>query len=148
VGVVMTDLKTYRESILANFVEVRLFSPDDFLKVKETLTRIGIPVERPGEPKTLYQTCHIFHKQGKYYVVAFKEMFILDGKASPEDFSENDRARRNRIVALLVSWKLVELVSPIEKIQPQCAVRSIKIIPFKEKSEWELIPKYTIGHIQ
>ena len=120
-------------------VEVTLKAPDDFLKVRETLTRIGVASR--GENK-LYQSCHILHKQGRYFIVHFKELFLLDGKTS--DFSENDVQRRNRITKLLADWGLVTVVSEslIEDLAP---INQIKILPYREKSEWELIPKYSIG---
>jgi len=122
-----------------NLVEVKLKAPDDFLKCKETLTRIGVASR---SEKKLYQSCHILHKQGKYYIVSFKELFMLDGKNS--DFSENDQQRRNRITKLLSDWGLVEVVDAL-RIENVCSMSQIKIIPHKEKSEWELIPKYQIG---
>ena len=120
-------------------VEIRLKAPDDFLKVRETLTRIGVASRNE---KKLYQSCHILHKQGRYFIVHFKELFLLDGKHS--DFSENDMQRRNRITKLLSDWGLVEVITP-EMIENLCSMSQIKIIPHKEKSEWELIPKYQIG---
>ncbi len=122
-----------------NLVEVTLKAPDDFLKCKETLTRIGVASR---SEKKLYQSCHILHKQGKYYIVSFKELFLLDGKRS--DFSENDMQRRNRITKLLSDWSLVDVVSE-ERIEDMCSMSQIKIIPYKEKTEWQLIPKYQIG---
>lgn len=123
----------------SDMVEVMLKSPDDFLKVRETLTRIGVASR---SEKKLFQSCHILHKQGRYYIVSFKELFLLDGKTS--DFSENDMQRRNRITKLLSDWGLVDLVNE-ERIENTCSMSQIKIIPHKEKSEWELIPKYQIG---
>ena len=120
-------------------VEVLLKSPDDFLKCRETLTRIGVASR--SEQK-LYQSCHILHKQGKYYIVHFKELFLLDGKHS--DFSENDAQRRNRITKLLSDWGLVDIVNE-EQINDLCSMSQIKILPHKEKADWELIPKYSIG---
>ena len=122
-----------------NLIEVTLKSPDDFLKCKETLTRIGVASRNE---KKLYQSCHILHKQGRYYIVSFKELFMLDGKNS--DFSDNDQQRRNRITKLLSDWGLVEVVNPT-LIESVCSLSQIKIIPHREKSEWELIPKYQIG---
>ena len=120
-------------------VEVTLKAPDDFLKVRETLTRIGVASR--GENK-LYQSCHILHKQGRYFIVHFKELFLLDGKTS--DFSENDVQRRNRITKLLADWGLVTVVTEtlIEDLAP---INQIKILPYREKADWELIPKYSIG---
>jgi hypothetical protein len=114
---------------------------DDFLKVKETLTRIGIASRRE---KKLFQSCHILHKQGKYYIVHFKELFALDGK--PTNISENDIERRNTVVNLLNEWDLVEIVVP-EKAQPTTSIRQMKILPFSEKAEWDLQAKYTIGNV-
>ena len=126
---------------LNQLVEVRLHNPEDFLKVKETLSRIGLASKKEN---TLYQSCHILHKQGKYYIVHFKELFLLDGKQA--DFSEGDIARRNRIVALLDEWELVELVNPSMIDNPIAPLNQIKIIPYKEKSQWNLVTKYTIGN--
>ena len=122
-----------------DMVEVRLNHPDDFLKVRETLTRIGVASR--GEKK-LYQSCHILHKQGKYFIVHFKELFLLDGKTS--DFSENDIQRRNRITKLLSEWGLVGVLNE-EAIEDLAPINQIKILPHREKTEWELIPKYSIG---
>ena len=123
----------------SSMVEVILKEPDDFLKCRETLTRIGVASRTE---RKLYQSCHILHKQGRYYIVSFKELFLLDGKNS--DFSDNDMKRRNRITKLLADWNLVEVVDP-SKIEDLCSMSQIKIIPHKEKSDWELIPKYQIG---
>ena len=120
-------------------VEVRLKQPDDFLKVRETLTRIGVASRNE---KKLYQSCHILHKQGRYYIVHFKELFLLDGKNS--DFSDNDYQRRNRITKLLSDWGLVDVVNET-LIEDASSISQIKILPHKEKAEWELIPKYSIG---
>jgi len=120
-------------------VEVRLKQPDDFLKVRETLTRIGVASRNE---KKLYQSCHILHKQGRYYIVHFKELFLLDGKNS--DFSDNDYQRRNRITKLLSDWGLVDVVNET-MIEDASSISQIKILPHKEKAEWELIPKYSIG---
>jgi hypothetical protein len=125
---------------LDTFIEVTLRSEDDFLKVKETLTRIGVASEKN---KTLYQSCHILHKRGKYYIVHFKELFALDGK--PSSFDEEDRSRRNTIANLLSDWELVDLVDESKSSEPTLSMKFIKIIPFKEKQEWELISKYKIG---
>ena len=123
----------------SKMVEVRLKQPDDFLKVRETLTRIGVASR---SEKKLYQSCHILHKQGHYYIVHFKELFFLDGKGS--DFSANDQQRRNRITKLLCDWGLLEIVNDTD-IEDMCSMSQIKILPHKEKAEWELIPKYSIG---
>tara|TARA_E500000178_G_C17033859_1_gene762148 strand:+ start:93 stop:491 length:399 start_codon:yes stop_codon:yes gene_type:complete len=123
-----------------SLVEVSLNDQEDFLKIRETLTRIGVASRKD---KKLFQSCHILHKQGKYYIVHFKELFKLDGKQS--DFSDNDRSRRNAVVKLLVEWKLINVVreDPIE-IEP-APMSQIKIISYKEKDQWDLVPKYNIG---
>jgi hypothetical protein len=123
-----------------DLVEVRLHKPDDFLKVKETLTRIGISSKTE---KKLYQSCHILHKKGKYYIVHFKELFALDGL--PSTISEIDLARRNTIATLLDEWGLVEIVDTGKTQEVTAGLAQIKIIPHKEKGDWELIPKYHIG---
>jgi len=123
-----------------DLVEVVLAKPDDFLKVKETLTRIGISSKTE---KKLYQSCHILHKRGKYYIVHFKELFALDGL--PSDFSESDVQRRNTIAKLLEEWGLVKLVASDTVVAASGGLAQIKIIPHKEKGDWELIPKYHIG---
>ena len=121
-----------------SLVEVRLSDQEDFLKIRETLTRIGVASRKD---RKLYQSCHILHKQGKYYIVHFKELFKLDGKDS--DFSENDRARRNTIVNLLKEWALIDLVR--EDDYEAAPLSQIKILSHKEKDGWELVPKYNIG---
>jgi len=120
-------------------VEVTLRQPDDFLKVRETLTRIGVASRSENK---LYQSCHILHKQGKYYIVHFKELFLLDGKES--NFSDNDMQRRNKITKLLSEWGLLVVVDET-KLEDSSSISQIKIIPHREKNEWELIPKYSIG---
>lgn len=125
---------------LSDLVEVKLDEPDDFLKVRETLSRIGIASKKD---KTLYQSCHILHKQGKYYITHFKELFLLDGKKS--DFTEEDRARRNTISNLLHDWELLDLVDETKTSSPTASLSQIKIISHKEKNDWTLITKYTIG---
>lgn len=127
-------------SVVESLVEVRLKNAEDFLKIKETLSRIGVASKKD---KVLYQSCHILHKQGKYYITHFKELFLLDGKSS--DFDDNDRGRRNTIVKLLEEWGLLDVVSTDKIQEPQAALSQIKIITFKEKDEWQLVPKYTIG---
>lgn len=127
-------------SVLETLIEVRLGEEDDFLKVRETLTRIGVASRKD---KTLYQSCHILHKQGKYYIVHFKELFALDGK--PSDFSEEDKGRRNTIVKLLSDWGLIAIVDSNKIVDPQTPLNQIKILPFKEKNEWSLVTKYNIG---
>jgi len=121
-------------------VEVRLSNAEDFLKVRETLSRIGLASKKEN---TLYQSCHILHKQGKYYIVHFKELFLLDGKDS--SLSEGDVARRNRIIHLLDEWELIEIVDYKKIEEPIAPLNQIKIIPFKEKDKWNLVTKYTIG---
>ena len=120
-------------------LEVTLNEPDDFLKVRETLTRIGVASRKD---KKLYQSCHILHKQGRYFIVHFKELFLLDGKKS--NLEEGDIARRNTIATLMSDWGLVTIQEE-NKAQPLSPLRQIKIIPFKDKQEWELCPKYNIG---
>ena len=126
---------------IIDLVEVTLNEKDDFLKVRETLTRIGVASKKD---RILYQSCHILHKQGKYYIVHFKELFALDGK--PTDISENDLSRRNAIAKLLSDWGLVKLVN-IKQIEtpPPIFLSQIKILSHKEKDDWELTPKYNIG---
>jgi hypothetical protein len=127
-------------NIVDSLVEVELPTQDSFLKVKETLTRIGVASKKD---KVLYQSCHILHKQGKYYIVHFKELFILDGKANT--LSDEDTARRNTVVNLLEEWGLVKAVKPEAVQDPVAPLSQIKVLPHKEKSEWELVPKYSIG---
>ena len=124
---------------IESLVEITLNEPDDFLKVKETLTRIGVASKKSN---TLFQSCHILHKQGKYYIVHFKELFALDGKQT--DLNEDDISRRNTIAKLLAEWDLVSVVSE-EQIHPADSMSSIKVIPFSQKTEWELVAKYNIG---
>jgi hypothetical protein len=121
-----------------DLVEVILTDAEDFLKIRETLTRIGVSSKKE---KKLYQSCHILHKRGKYYIVHFKELFKLDGK--PSDFSANDQSRRNAIVNLLEEWKLI-VVPTKDSVEP-APLSQIKIISHKDKAEWELVPKYNIG---
>ena len=125
---------------LSKFVEIILTEQDDFLKVRETLTRIGVSSRKE---KVLYQSCHILHKQGKYYIVHFKELFALDGK--PSNISENDIQRRNAIAVLLEEWGLVKIINPNILTDNIAPLHQIKIISFKEKDEWDLIAKYNIG---
>jgi hypothetical protein len=125
---------------LNKFVEVKLKQEDDFLKVRETLTRIGVSSRKD---KILYQSCHILHKQGKYYIVHFKELFQLDGK--PTDITENDIQRRNAIARLLEEWGLVKVSNPELMGDNIAPLHQIKIISHKEKDEWNLVPKYNIG---
>ena len=129
------------DTLIQAMVEVKLDEPDDFLKVRETLTRIGIASRKE---KTLFQSCHILHKQGKYYIVHFKELFALDGKTT--NFTENDTARRNSIANLLAEWELISLVEPDKSAEPTVPLSQLKILSFKEKDEWDLTPKYNIGN--
>ena len=122
-----------------DMVEVVLGEPDDFLKVRETLTRIGVASRKE---KKIYQSCHILHKQGKYYIVHFKELFALDGKQT--NFSLNDLQRRNRIVQLLSDWGLIKVIDTA-KIEDLAPLNQIKVLAFKEKQEWTLESKYNIG---
>jgi hypothetical protein len=123
----------------ADMVEVVLNEPDDFLKVRETLTRIGVASRKE---KKIYQSCHILHKQGKYYIVHFKELFALDGKNT--NLSLNDVQRRNRIIQLLSDWGLITIVN-VEKIADLAPLNQIKVLSFKEKNDWTLESKYNIG---
>lgn len=123
-----------------DLIWVTLKEPDDFLKVRETLSRIGVASKKD---KTLYQSCHILHKQGKYAIIHFKQLFLLDGKKS--DFSDEDRARLNTIANLLAEWKLVTLVDPRKSADPVAPLSQIKIISHKEKNDWILVTKYNIG---
>lgn len=127
-------------TILESLVEVKLGDDDDFLKVRETLTRIGVASKKQ---QTLWQSCHILHKQGKYYIVHFKELFALDGK--PTNISEDDLARRNTIANLMAEWGLVELVHPEKSKEPAAPLSQIKVLSYKEKDDWELVTKYNIG---
>ena len=120
-------------------LEVVLNEPDDFLKVRETLTRIGVASRKEQK---LFQSCHILHKQGRYFIVHFKELFLLDGKKS--NLEENDIARRNTIAQLMSDWGLID-IEHADRAKPLAPLRQIKIIPYKEKGNWELCPKYNIG---
>ena len=124
----------------AEMLEITLNEPDDFLKVRETLTRIGVASRKD---KKLYQSCHILHKQGRYFIVHFKELFLLDGKKANLD--ESDIQRRNTIAILMSDWGLVE-IDDMSKVANKAPLRLIKILPFKEKDQWELCPKYNIGN--
>ena len=123
-------------------LEISLNEPDDFLKVRETLTRIGVASRKDNK---LFQSCHILHKQGRYFIVHFKELFLLDGK--PSNLLENDVQRRNTISVLLSDWGLISILNP-EAAKDVAPLRQIKVIPFKEKTQWELCPKYNIGNTQ
>ena len=125
---------------IEDLLEVNLKNEDDFLKVKETLTRIGVASRKD---KTLYQSCHILHKKGKYYIVHFKELFALDGK--PTDFTDNDLARRNTIANLLEEWGLIKIVNTDSAKDIVAPLSQIKIIAYKERDEWQLTTKYNIG---
>ena len=125
--------------ILKTLLEITIADDDDFLKVKETLTRIGVASKKD---KILYQSCHILHKQGRYYLVHFKELFALDGK--PSSFSEEDRQRRNSIAILLEEWNLFKIANKY-MIEAKAPLNQIKVLAFKEKTDWDLQSKYTIG---
>ena len=124
----------------ADMLEVTLNEPDDFLKVRETLTRIGVASRKEQK---LFQSCHILHKQGRYFITHFKELFLLDGKKS--NLEESDLQRRNTIATLLSDWGLINIVDRT-KVEEKAPLRQIKIVSFKEKSEWELCAKYNIGN--
>jgi hypothetical protein len=138
------DIRQYRENLLQTFVEIRLASPDDFLKVKETLTRVGVGIERAGY-KRLVPSCYILHKRGSLYIVHFKELFLLDGKLQQTQFTDEDRRRRNTIAFLLCEWGLASLVSPPSLIEERLPMTLVKVIPFARKHEWEIVMKYNIG---
>ena len=120
-------------------LEILLEDPENFLKVKETLSRIGVASKKDN---TLYQSCHILHKQGRYFITHFKELFALDGKAA--DFSDNDLARRNTIAELLQEWGLIKIVNEADSLE-FAPLSQVKIISYKEKKDWNLVPKYNIG---
>jgi hypothetical protein len=122
-----------------SMLEVLLPEPDNFLKIRETLTRIGIASRKEQK---LYQSCHILHKQGRYFIVHFKELFALDGKES--NITSNDVERRNTVAGLLQDWGLLKIVSAA-KAEPKVSLSQIKVVAYKEKNEWELVPKYNIG---
>jgi hypothetical protein len=123
-----------------SMVEVKLRTAEDFLKIRETLTRIGVASRRD---KVLFQSCHILHKQGRYYIVHFKELFALDGK--PTNFSDEDKARRNTIANLLAEWDLIDIVDDNRTKDPIAPLNQIKILAHKEKNDWKLEAKYNIG---
>ena len=123
----------------SDMLEVTIKQPDDFLKVRETLTRIGVASRKD---KTLFQSCHILHKQGKYYITHFKELFALDGKKST--LVENDIQRRNTISILLQDWSLIDILDK-SKVENKAPLSQIKVLPFKEKGDWNLLAKYNIG---
>ena len=126
---------------IADMLEISFKENDDFLKIRETLTRIGVASRKD---KTLYQSCHILHKRGKYYIVHFKELFALDGKEST--ISENDLARRNAIARLLEEWDLLSILDEEKSSTPLAPMSQIKVLPHKEKPEWNLVAKYNIGN--
>lgn len=132
-----------RDELIDTFVEVKIESSDDFLKVRETLTRMGIADRKT---KTLYQSCHILHKKGKYYILHFKELFALDGR--DVDFSEEDKARRNTIAQMLEKWGMLSFVKSQENQPVLDDKRKLAIIPHSEKEKWSLKPKYSIGSKQ
>jgi hypothetical protein len=127
-------------NVIDSLIEVTLPNEEDFLKIKETLTRIGVASKKD---RKLYQSCHILHKQGKYYIVHFKELFALDGK--PSNFSEEDVGRRNTIVNLLAEWGLLKIVIVDKSQEPRTPLSQIKILAYKDRNEWELVAKYNIG---
>ncbi len=129
----------YYDWTAESMLEVTLPEPDNFLKVRETLTRIGIASRKE---QTLYQSCHILHKQGRYFIVHFKELFALDGKES--NITSGDVERRNAIASLLQDWELLKIVHPA-KAEPKASLSQIKVVSYKEKDQWELVPKYNIG---
>lgn len=124
----------------AMMLEIALKEPDDFLKIRETLTRIGVASRKDNK---LFQSCHILHKQGRYFIVHFKELFMLDGK--PSNLMDNDVQRRNTIATLLSDWGLLDIVNN-DQAADKAPLRQIKVIPHKEKHQWELCPKYNIGN--
>jgi hypothetical protein len=130
----------YIDISVEDLLEVTLAKEDDFLKVKETLTRIGVSSRKE---KKLWQSCHILHKRGKYYIVHFKELFALDGL--PTNLSDEDIGRRNTIATLLEEWELLAIVNQEQSEEPLTPINKIKILPYREKSDWELCPKYHIG---
>lgn len=127
-------------NIVDSLIEVKIAEEEDFLKIKETLTRIGVASRKDQK---LYQSCHILHKQGKYYIVHFKELFALDGK--PSDFTSEDKGRRNTIIQLLCEWGLIKVVEEQSIKDPKTPMSQIKIIPHKDKGDWILEAKYNIG---
>lgn len=136
----LVDTRLDVDSIVDSLVEIRLKDGNDFLKIKETLTRIGIASRKD---RKLYQSCHILHKKGRYYLVHFKELFALDGKST--NFGDEDIGRRNTITALLEEWNLLEVVDKSKIESPRIPMAQIKVIPFREKTKWTLEQKYSIG---
>jgi hypothetical protein len=137
------QIQTPIEWTPSDMLEVLLNEPDDFLKVKETLTRIGVASKR--DHNTLFQSCHILHKQGRYFIVHFKELFMLDGK--PSNFTEDDIGRRNTITTLLSDWGLLTIVDEFQA-ETKTSLRQIKIISHRDKNEWNLESKYSIGNVK
>jgi len=133
-------MESYEEEV-KDLIEITFPEKDDFLKIRETLTRIGVASRKEQE---LFQSCHILHKRGHYYITHFKELFILDGK--PSNLDESDIARRNTIINLLQQWNLLKVSKPDSIKEPTAPLSQIKIIPFKEKKDWVLTPKYNIGN--
>lgn len=129
------------QDLIQDLVEITFPEKDDFLKIRETLSRIGVASRKEKE---LFQSCHILHKKGKYYIVHFKELFKLDGKQT--NFDESDVGRRNTIVDLLRQWNLVKVLNPQQILDPRAPLSQIKVIPYKEKTEWKLTQKYSIGN--
>tara|TARA_B100000073_G_scaffold28546_1_gene21831 strand:- start:2128 stop:2535 length:408 start_codon:yes stop_codon:yes gene_type:complete len=127
--------------LIQDLVEITFPEKDDFLKIRETLSRIGVASRKEKE---LFQSCHILHKKGKYYIVHFKELFKLDGKQT--NFDESDLGRRNTIIDLLRQWSLVKVLNPQQILDPRAPLSQIKVIPYKEKNEWKLTQKYSIGN--
>ena len=138
----MEEQKQVTDWTPASMLEITIKEPDDFLKVRETLTHIGVASRKENK---LFQSCHILHKQGRYFIVHFKELFLLDGK--PSNLLENDIQRRNTITTLLDDWGLVSIINS-DQAKDIAPLRQIKVIPFKEKAVWELCPKYNIGNTQ
>jgi len=132
-----------KQELLNSFIEIEALNKDQFLKVRETLTRIGLPSKRDGQ-QTLWQTCHVFHKQGRYYIVHFKQLFLLDGRTDVTDFSEEDEDRLEYIANLLEQWGLV---IPVVEIRTDLET-NVMIIPFREKQNWTLKVKYSLGNTE
>ena len=135
----MSENLTHYDNLTDNMLEITIPEPDSFLKIKETLSRIGVASKKDA---ILYQSCHILHKQGRYYLVHFKELFALDGKES--NITSNDVERRNTVAGLLQDWGLLTIVDGT-KAEPKVSLSQIKVVAFKEKNEWDLVPKYNIG---
>lgn len=131
-----------REAI-SQMIEIELFSSEDFLKIKETLSRIGVTY---GKKRRLFQSAHILHKQGRYYISHFKSLFLLDGNDST--FDEDDEARLNRIVSLLLEWNMFDLANTKQKLHPQCEMSELKVVKYGDKDNWEFIQKYNLGKIK